>query len=272
KNAEGVAFINWLADNHFTFLGYRCHDLVTVEGQDALQVVPESSLGILRDAGSKNVNTRFAALPPEVKAYARRPELLIITKSTSRSTVHRPGFLDYIAIKRFNAKGDVCGEDRFLGLFTSAAYSAKPADIPLLRHKTSNVIRRAHLPPGGHAEKALINILDTYPRDELFQTSEDELLRIATGILHLGDRQRFRLFVRRDPFERFVSCLIYAPRENYNTLIRHKWQAILMEAFNGASSEFDVSLSESVLARVLITVRTPPGAMSNYDVHALERR
>src|SRR5207237_9059957 len=96
---------------------------------------------------SKAVGPRFAALPPEVRAYARRPELLIITKSTSRSTVHRPGFLDYIAIKRFNAKGKVCGEDRFLGLFTRAAYSAKPADIPLLRHKTSNVIRRAHAAP-----------------------------------------------------------------------------------------------------------------------------
>ncbi|HEY4139679.1 MAG TPA: NAD-glutamate dehydrogenase, partial [Casimicrobiaceae bacterium] len=148
ENAEGVAFINWLADNHFSFLGYRCHDLVTVEGQDALQVVPGSSLGILREARSKDVGTRFAALPPEVKAYARRPELLIITKSTSRSTVHRPGFLDYVAIKRFNARGDVCGEDRFLGLFTSTAYSAKPSDIPLLRRKTANVLRRANLPPG----------------------------------------------------------------------------------------------------------------------------
>src|SRR5947208_2204878 len=268
--AEGVAFINWLADNHFTFLGYRRHDLVTVEGQDALQTVPGSSLGILREARSKDVGTRFAALPPEVRAYARRPELLIITKSTSRSTVHRPGFLDYIAIKRFNTKGEVCGEDRFLGLFTSAAYSAKPADIPLLRHKTSNVIRRAHLPPGGHAEKALINILDTYPRDELFQTSEEELLRIATGILHLGDRQRFRLFVRRDPFERFVTCLIYAPRENYTTELRQKWQAILMHAFNGTSSDFNVHLSESPLAQVMMTVRTTPGHIPDYDVRNLE--
>ncbi|TMH63040.1 MAG: NAD-glutamate dehydrogenase, partial [Betaproteobacteria bacterium] len=268
--AEGVAFINWLADNHFTFLGYRCHDLVTVEGQDALQTVPGSSLGILRETRSKDVGTRFAALPPEVRAYARRPELLIITKSTSRSTVHRPGFLDYIAIKRFNTKGEVCGEDRFLGLFTSAAYSAKPADIPLLRHKTSNVIRRAHLPPGGHAEKALINILDTYPRDELFQTSEEELLRIATGILHLGDRQRFRLFVRHDPFERFVTCLIYAPRENYTTELRQKWQELLMQAFNGTSSDFNVHLSESPLAQVMMTVRTTPGHIPDYDVRGLE--
>jgi glutamate dehydrogenase len=268
--AEGIAFLNWLAENHFTFLGYRCHDLVKIEGEDALKVVPGSSLGILRETQSKDVATSFAALPPEVRAYARRPELLIITKSTSRSTVHRPGYLDYIAIKRFNAKGEVCGEHRFLGLFTHGAYSANPADIPLLRHKTSNVIRRAHLPPGGHAEKKLINILDNYPRDELFQTSEEELLRTTTGILHLGDRQRFRLFVRRDPFERFVTCLIYAPRENYTTEVRQKWQAILMQGFNGTSSDFNVHLSESLLARVMMTVRTTPGHVPEYDVRALE--
>jgi glutamate dehydrogenase len=270
--AEGIAFIRWLADNHFTFLGYRCHDLVSIGGDDALQIVPGSSLGILREARSKDVATRFAALPPDVKAYARRPELLVITKSVSRSTVHRPGFLDYIAIKRFDASGEVRGEDRFLGLFTSAAYSAKPADIPLLRHKTSNVIRRASFPQGGHAEKALINILDNYPRDELFQTGEDDLLRIATGILHLGDRQRFRLFVRRDPFERFVTCLIYAPRENYTTEMRQKWQAILLQAFNGTSSDFNVHLSESPLARVMITVRTTPGRIPAYDVREVEAR
>jgi glutamate dehydrogenase len=268
--SEGIAFLNWLAENHITFLGYRCHDLVKIGGEDALKVVPGSSLGILRETQSKDVATSFAALPPEVRAYARRPELLIITKSTSRSTVHRPGYLDYIAVKRFDTKGEVSGEHRFLGLFTHGAYSANPADIPLLRHKTSNVIRRAHLPPGGHAEKKLINILDNYPRDELFQTSEEELLRTSTGILHLGDRQRFRLFVRRDPFERFVTCLIYAPRENYTTEVRQKWQALLMQGFNGTSSDFNVHLSESQLARVMITVRTTPGHIPAYDVRALE--
>ena len=257
--AEGKAFLRWLADNHFTFLGYRCHELVTVGGEDALKIVPDSSLGILREGPSKDVAASFAALPPEVRAYARRPELLVVTKATSRSTVHRPGYLDYIAVKRFDAKGEVVGEDRFLGLFTSTAYSANPADIPLLRRKIANVVERAGLPAGGHAGKALINILDTYPRDELFQTSEDDLLRTAMAILHLDDRQRFRLFVRRDAFERFLSCLIYAPRENYTTELRQKWQAILIEAFNGTSSEFNVHLSESVLARIMITVRTTPG-------------
>jgi glutamate dehydrogenase len=270
--AEGIAFLNWLAENHFTFLGYRCHDLVTRAGEDVLQIVPGSSLGILRERPGKDVAASFSALPPEVKAYARRPELLVITKSTSRSTVHRPGYLDYIAIKRFGANGEVMGEHRFLGLFTSAAYSANPADIPLLRRKIAYVMRRAELPPRGHAEKALYNILQSYPRDELFQTTEDELLRTAIGILHLGDRQRFRMFVRRDAFERFVSCLIYAPRENYTTEVRQKWQNILMEAFSGTTSEFNVHLSESALARIHIIVRTTPGKIPPFDVRALEAR
>ncbi len=269
---EGRAFLRWLADNHFTFLGYRRHELVIVDGQDALKIVPGSSLGILREGTSKDVSASFAALPKEIRAYARRPELLVITKSTARSMVHRPGYLDYIAVKRFDAKGNVSGEDRFLGLFTSTAYSANPADIPLLRRKTAEVVARAGLASGSHAGKALINILSNYPRDELFQTTEDDLLRTSMAILHLGERQRFRLFVRRDPFERFLSCLIYAPRENFTTELRRRWQAILTEAFNGTSSEFNVQLSESVLARIQITVRTTPGKIPEFDVRELEAR
>nr|MBP6777931.1 NAD-glutamate dehydrogenase [Piscinibacter sp.] len=273
--AEGRAFLAWLADNHFTFLGSRAHELVAEDGQDTLRILPGSGRGILRaasdaEAEAQVVASGFAALPPELRAQARRPELLVVTKSTARSTVHRPGYLDYIAVKRFDASGTVCGEERFLGLFTSTAYSASPMDIPLLRRKVASVVERAGLSAGSHAGKALANILDTYPRDELFQIDADDLLRTATGILHLGDRQRFRLFVRRDPFERFVSCLIYAPRENYTTELREKWQAILVEAFEGTGAEFNVHLSESVLARILITVRTRPGQIPEFDVRELE--
>ncbi len=269
--AEGQAFLRWLADDHFTFLGHRSHELVKVDGEDALKIMPDSSFGILRET-TKDSAAAFAALPPEVRAYARRPNLLVVTKSTSRSTVHRPGYLDYIAVKRFDAEGLVCGEDRFLGLFTSTAYSASPADIPMLRHKVADVVARAGLARGSHSGKALVNILETYPRDELFQTSADELLFTSMGILHLGERQRFRLFVRRDPFERFVACMIYAPRENYTTELREKWQAILVQALNGTSSEFNVQLSESVLALIQITVRTRPGSIPAFDVRELEQR
>ena len=269
--AEGIAFLRWLADGNFTFLGYRAHDLVEVDGEVALRIVPDSGLGILRQSSGQESAARFAALPPEVRAYTRRPDLLVVTKSTSRSTVHRPGHLDYVAVKRFDAAGNVCGEDRFLGLFTTKAYSASARDVPLVRRKIANVTARARQPAGGHAEKSFSHILDGYPRDELFQITEDELLATAMAILHLGDRQRFRLFVRRDAFERFLSCLIYAPRETYTTDLRAKWEAILMKAFAGTRSEHNVSLSESALARILIIVRTVPGHIPAYDVPALER-
>ncbi len=269
--AEDFAFLRWLADGHFTFLGHRSHDLVSEGGNDTLKAVPDSGLGILRES-SKDPAAAFAALPAKVRAQARLPQLLIITKSTSRSTVHRPGHLDYIGIKRFDAQGQVVGEDRFLGLFTHTAYSASPADIPLLRKKVADVMARAGLAAGSHSGKALVNILETYPRDELFQTGGDELLNTAMGILHLEERQRFRLFVRREPYERFVACMIYAPRENYTTELRQKWQAILEQAFNGQGSEFNVHLSESMLARIQITVRTKPGEIPPYDVRELEQR
>ncbi len=273
---EGKAFLRWLADHHFTFLGYRRHDLVTDGGADALKVVPGTGLGILRDkaghGGSGEAAASFAALPPAIRALARRPELLVIAKSTSRSTVHKPGYLDYVAVKRFDATGRVVGEDRFLGLFTSTAYSANPAAIPLLRRKVATVMARAGLAAGSHADKALANVLATYPRDELFQTGDDDLLRTALGIVHLYDRQRIRLFVRHDAFERFASCLIYVPREQYSTELRRAWQAILVDAFAGTGSQFNATLADSPLARIEIVVRTTPGAIPAYDVKELEAR
>ncbi len=270
--AEGRAFLAWIADEHFTFLGYRCHDLVQRRGEDALRVVPGSGLGVLRETEAERMSASFASLPSEVRAAARRKELLVVTQGNTRSTVHRPGFLDYVGVKRFNEKGEVAGEHRFLGLYSSTAYNDRPAEIPLLRRKVASVLARASFAPGSHAHRALVHILDTYPRNELFQVGEDELYRIATGILALGERPRLRLFVRRDPFERFVSCLVYAPREQYNTELRQRWQAILLAAFDGVATDFDVVFSESVLARVLITVRTRPGAIAAVDLREVEQR
>ena len=191
-----------------------------------------------------------------MRAQARQPRLLVLTKANARATVHRPGYLDYLGVKRFDSGGQVSGERRFLGLFTSSAYNTNPAEIPLLRRKVAAVEQRAGFLPNSHAAKALVTILEQYPRDELFQIAGDELYTTAMGILRLGERQRTRLFVRRDAFGRFVSCLIYVPRENYNTDLRAKMQALLMQAFQGVSSEFSVQFSDSPLARVLIVVRT----------------
>jgi glutamate dehydrogenase len=270
--AEGRAFLEWLADNHFTFLGYRSHDLAVIDGADALKAVSGSGLGILREKASGQVSASFSQLSPQARAYARVKDLIVITKSNSRSTVHRPGYLDYVGIKRYDERGEVCGEHRFLGLYTHTAYQAPPSEIPMLRRRVANVQARSGVAAGGHAWKALENILETYPRDELFQISEDQLLETALGILHLEDRQRFRLFMRRDPFERFITCLIYAPREHYTTDMRRKWQAILIRELNGVSSDFNVFLSEWMLARVMITVRTTPGKIPEYDTRALEHK
>ncbi len=268
--AEARAFLSWLLDGHYTFLGYRNHDLIQIEGQDALRAVPASGLGVLRAGASMRVSVSFATLPPAVRARARMKEVLLLSKSNTRATVHRPGYLDYVGIKRYDEHGEVCGEHRFLGLYTHTAYRASPLEIPVLRNKAAYVFAQAALPPGSHGAKALEQILDTYPRDELFQIDADDLARKALAILALGERQSFRLLVRSDPFERFVSCLIYAPREHYTGEVRRKWQAILLRAFGGTSTEFAVHLSESVLARVLITVRTRPGALRQVDVRAVE--
>ena len=269
---ESRAFLQWLADDHFTLLGYRLHDLVTDQGGDVLRLVPGSGLGVLHEAAHE-VSASFAAVPAQARAMARAPvPLLLVTRSNTRSTVHRPGYSDYVGIKRYDAAGQVVGEHRFIGLFSSSAYSARVNEVPLLRRKTAAVMQRAALPAGGHLAKALEHILATYPRDDLFQIGEDDLFDTALGILAAGERQRLRLFVWRDPYERFVSCLVYVPREAYSTDLRKKFQAILMAAFGGQRADFGVLLGDTLLARVHFTIRTPPGQVPTYDAREIEAR
>jgi glutamate dehydrogenase len=269
---EGLAFLEWLTSGNFTYLGARDYELGSEDGEDVLRVIAGSGLGILRDRRGETTSTRFAALLPEMRERARKPELLIVTKSNTRATVHRPGYMDCVGVKRLDSSGKVLGERRFLGLYTSVAYRRSVLDVPLLRRKANSVFERLGLLPGSHAGKALLTILEDYPRDELFQIEEEELLRTVTGILHLQERQRTRLFVRRDPFGRFFSCLLYVPRDNYNTEVRQRVQKILVDAFEGTSSEFSVNLSQSVLARVLFLVHTPAGTQRDYDVREIESR
>jgi glutamate dehydrogenase len=267
---EARAFLSWAAENHFTFLGYRDYELTTANGQDVLKIIPNSGLGILREPKLGGVSASFNELPAEIRALARKPQLLVLTKANSRATVHRSGYLDYIGVKRFDVNGNVIGERRFVGLYTSTTYHANPQDVPLLRQKIAHVMARSGFPASSHAGKNLYSILETFPRDELFQIGEDELFETSMGILRLGERARTRLFVRRDIYARFYSCLIYLPRENYNTEIRIKLQDILKRAFNGASAEFNVQLSESVSARIHMLIRTAPAAKVTVDVKAIE--
>ncbi len=271
---EARMFLEWLLDHHFTLLGYRDYDLVVREQEDALRIVPGSGLGILRERpGATTVSASFATLPPEARARARVPELLVLSKANSRSTVHRPGYLDYVGVKRIDAQGKVTGERRLLGLYTHTAYRANPGEVPVLRRKIAHVIERAGFLHASHSGKALQSILETYPRDELMQIEADGIFEHAIAILQLGERQRVRLLVRRDLYGRFVACLVFVPRDKYNTELRQRFQKILRKAFKGASSEFTVSLSEGALARILIVVRVKPGVVPpQIEAGALEAK
>jgi len=271
--AESQALLQWLADDHFTFLGYRQHDLVQEAGGPALRLVPGSGLGLLRETPEERRTGVVTLLPAAARHVATVPApVLMVTKANNRSTVHRAGYADYVGVKRFNERGEVIGEHRFIGLFTSTAYSARVGEIPLLRGKVDAIAQRAGLPPGGHLSKSLHHILGTFPRDDLFQIPDEDLYETAIGILSLGERQRLRLFVWRDPFERFVSCLVYVPRESFSTELRIKFQRILLAAFNGTAIDFAVLLGETVSARIHFTVRTTPGEIPPFERSDVERR
>ncbi|ALP51895.1 NAD-glutamate dehydrogenase [Candidatus Tenderia electrophaga] len=264
---EALAFLRWIANHHFTFVGFRAYDLVQENGQDVLRLVPGSGLGILREseADGGRASHSFAHIPPPLRKLARQRTLLIITKSTAVSTVHRPVHLDYIGIKRYNGADEVVGEWRFLGLYGSAAYSARPADVPILRRKFDAVMEKAGFAVASHDRKALQHILETFPRDEMFQFTEDELLDVALGILQVRERHKLGLFLRRDLFGRFVTALVYVPRDRYDTHLRQRIQEILMQALDGQGCEFNIQLSESPLARVHFIIRTRPDTDVNYD-------
>ncbi len=270
ETEEIRAFIAWAVDHHFTFLGYRDYELTLVNGEDQLKIVPRTGLGVLREPRLGGVSHSFSELPAQLRALAREPRLLVLTKANARATVHRPGYLDYIGVKRFDDAGKVVGERRFVGLYTSSAYHADPRAVPLLRRKVARVVERSGFRQYSHMYKNLLSALQAYPRDELFQIDEDTLLETALGILRLGDRRKTRVFIHRDLYGRFYSCLVYMPRENFNTDVRVKIQEILKKHLNGTSAEFTVLLSESLLARIHLLVRTSPKDAPNYDIQAIE--
>jgi glutamate dehydrogenase len=274
-SAEGVearAFLEWMVADHFTFLGQRDYELVAHDGAFALRGMPATGAGILRESLRSAGAADVTPLPPAAAEIIGGAAPIFLTKANSRATVHRPGYLDYIGVKLVGADGKVVGERRFIGLYTSTAYTGPTAEIPIVRRKCANIVTRAGFLAKGHLYKSLITVLETYPRDELFQADENELYDIALGVLRLQEHQRTRLFVRRDRFDRFVSCLVFVPRDKYNTDLRRRIAKLLIDAFNGRSVEFTPLLSESPLARIHIVVRAEPGAMPEVDTRELEVR
>ncbi|PYC66481.1 NAD-glutamate dehydrogenase [Streptomyces tateyamensis] len=262
---EAWELMRWLADDHFTFLGYREYDLVEHEGEEVLRAIPGTGLGVLRsdpvshDSDHHPVSESFGRLSAPVRAKAHEKKLLVLTKANSRATVHRPSYLDYVGVKKFDAAGNVIGERRFLGLFSSAAYTESVTRIPVVRRKVQEVVTDSGFSAESHDGRDLLQILETFPRDEIFQTPADELQQIATSVLYLQERRRLRLFLRQDEYGRYFSALIYLPRDRYTTRIRERLTAILMEELNGATNDYTVYATESVLTRLHFVVRVAPG-------------
>ncbi len=266
---ESADFIDWLADDHFTFLGYREYDL-SDDGEELIPV-PGSSLGIMREASEKS--TSFSKLPAVIRERAREPHVLVLTKANSRSHVHRATYLDYVGVKRFDADGVVVGERRFLGLYTGSAYAQPVHMIPVLRRLQEQVTKRAGVDASSHRGKDLLHFIETYPRDDLFQVDADELYRVGIAVLGMQERRMVRVFVRRDTYSRFDAVMVYLPRDRYTTTVRLKIQAILTEALHGTAVDFTTTVSVSVLARLNFTIRVAPGYGDQpIDVPALEAR
>jgi glutamate dehydrogenase len=264
-------FLRWLADDHFTFLGYREYTLDTVDGEDVLRPVTGSGLGILR--GEPGADHEYSRLRPEAQENAREPRLLTITKANSRATVHRPVYLDYIGIRTFDADGNVTGERRFLGMFTSTAYADSVLRLPIAAEKVRAVLARSGFAAHSHSAKDLLGVLEAYPRDELFQTDVDTLWDVASDVLYLQERRKAKLFLRKDEFGRFVSALVYIPRDRYNTVVRLRMEAILREAYGAEHVDFTTRVSESPLAQLHFVVRVPRDSdIPDVDTAAVQER
>ena len=269
--AEAIQFLEWMVDDNFTLLGAR--DYVFTDSEEALEPAFETGLGLLRSRDMRLLRrwNEPLTITPEIRAFLEEPKLLIVTKATARSRVHRRVHLDYIGVKRFDRAGKLVGERRFCGLFTSTAYTRPARAIPYLRRKIDSIIRRAGFDPSSHSGKALVNVLETYPRDELFQIDEDTLYQFALAILQLDERPRVRVLPRRDRFDRFVSVLVYVPRDRYDSGIRAAIGNYLATAFNGRLSAYYPFFPEGPLVRVHFIIGRAEGETPNPDRATLDR-
>ncbi|WP_300551616.1 NAD-glutamate dehydrogenase [Maricaulis sp.] len=275
---ESLDFLRWLRDDHFAFLGCRVYDFeVNEDGSMAdrhPRVREETGRGVLRDPDRHVLRkgSEPAVLTPAIETFLREPTPLIVAKANMKSRVHRRVYMDYIGVKRYREDGAVIGEARFVGLFTAEAYDQSASAVPLIRRKVRRVLERAGKTPGTHNAKKLRNTVENYPRDELFQTDEDDLLEVSLGVLHLNDRPRTKLFLRRDQFDRFVSALLYVPRDRYNSKVREQAGELIREAFDGRLSAYYPQFGDSPLARVHFIIGLNPFDHPEPDTEELERR
>lgn len=270
--SELVDFLAWLRDNHFVFLGYREYQLAKQAEVWRFKPLADTGLGILRDSIAPLSDDALMPMSEHAYASINTPQPLLITKATSRSSVHRPVFMDYIGIKLYDGEGRLCGEKRFLGLYSSSAYLSELRQIPLIREKLRKVTDCFDLRRSSHRARALTFVLQSLPRDELFQADWEDLYRCAAGVMQLQERQRVRVFARQDLYGHFISLLVFVPRDRYHTESRRKIQQILVDTFSAQQVDFSVQLSESILARIHFIIRTESSCCIDYDVKDLEQK
>ena len=268
---EASDFMRWLADENFTFLGYREYEVVDTDGDRVLRSIDSSGLGILRKNDRSLAPRSLSTLAASELPQSGATDAIILTRTNARSHVHRPGYMDYIGVLEFGADGRAVAEQRFLGLFTSSSYMCRPQDVPLVRHKVESVLARSGLKRDSYSGKSLRHILETLPREELLQGTEDELFNTSMGILELRQRARTRLFVRRDRYGRFFTCMVFVPRDRFNTSVRERIESLLGTALHAVQSDSSVEMGESALARLTIVLRPKIGDQPAYDLAALER-
>ena len=276
KHTEEGDFFKWLIDSNYIFLGYR-HYKISHEGKKTfMELSKRSGLGILRDDKTSSVYDKKCLddVPPNLKHYySNKKDFVTITKANTKSPVHRRADMDYIGVKEFDSKGNVIGEHRFLGLLTSRAYTTNPRTIPIVREKIEKVIAsQKNLNPSSHNYKALVNILEMYPRDELFQINVDDLQRISTGILNLKERQQVRLFVRHSRHELLTTAMVFVPLERMSSVLREKIVALLTEEYNAEDIEYLMNVGESRLARLYLKIRSNPPAVPQINDREVEAK
>ena len=287
---EIQAFLDWILDDNFIFLGYREYrlkygSLVDVNQKtthtshahndsDDLNLfsIGNSGLGLLRGGSEDSLSESFSQLPKDIKKLLTGTRVLMLSKSSRVSPIHRSVYMDFLGIHKFDNNGKLIGEYRFVGLLTSQAYQLTVSNIPLLREKANKIMAMTSIPRHGHAYHKMTHIINTLPRDDLFQASVEELYPMVTGISQLQDKKSLRLFSRVDHYQRFVSCLVYIPRDKFNTELRIKVQNVLKETYGGTSSGFTTEFNESDHARVHVHVRTVPGQVNDVDTSDLEEK
>jgi glutamate dehydrogenase len=270
--AEAQAFLQWLLTGHFTFLGFSETRAETTDGRTQFLPLSKTALGLSRKDGPFADPDELIAPRDELDKYAGSPRVVVVTKSGQKSPVRHAEYMDMVSIKRFNADGSVAGTSRFLGLFSTEAYQDRPRNIPLIRRKVDYVTRRSRLSETSHSGKALREILNGLPRDELFQSGEAELFEMCMGILALRDRHQLKLFMRRDRYGRFYSCLVYLPRDRYSRELRDHIAQELMDLCYGLSVERNVEFPRGPHARIHYIVRTAPGTTIPLNAEQVEQR